>query len=40
MLPKNKLADKQLTRLKVYRDEKHSHGAQFAEPSKSKEEKK
>ncbi len=30
MLPKNKLADKQLKRLKVFRDENHSHGAQFA----------
>jgi large subunit ribosomal protein L13 len=30
MLPKNKLADKQLKRLKVFKDEKHSHGAQFA----------
>jgi large subunit ribosomal protein L13 len=39
MLPKNKLADKQLTRLKVYRDDKHSHGAQFAEPSKDKKDK-
>ena len=30
MLPKNKLADKQLKRLKVYRDDKHEHGAQLA----------
>lgn len=30
MLPKNKLADKQLTRLKVFKDENHTHGAQFA----------
>lgn len=39
MLPKNKLADKQLKRLKVFRDDKHDHGAQFA-VSASKEEKK
>jgi len=31
MLPKNKLADKQLKRLKVYKDENHEHAAQFAE---------
>ncbi|MDR1941609.1 MAG: 50S ribosomal protein L13 [Endomicrobium sp.] len=30
MLPKNKLADRQLKRLKVFKDEKHTHGAQFA----------
>ena len=30
MLPKNKLADKQLKRLKVFRDDKHEHSAQFA----------
>ena len=30
MLPKNKLADKQLKRLKVFRDDKHDHAAQFA----------
>ena len=30
MLPKNKLADKQLKRLKIFRDEKHSHAAQFS----------
>jgi large subunit ribosomal protein L13 len=35
MLPKNKLADKQLKRLKVYKDESHIHSAQFA---KKKEE--
>jgi large subunit ribosomal protein L13 len=32
MLPKNKLADKQLKRLKVYKDDKHKHSAQFALP--------
>jgi len=31
MLPKNKLADKQLKRLKVYKGETHEHAAQFAE---------
>jgi large subunit ribosomal protein L13 len=30
MLPKNKLADKQITRLKVFRDDKHTHSAQLA----------
>jgi large subunit ribosomal protein L13 len=30
MLPKNKLSDKQLKRLKVYKDEKHEHAAQLA----------
>ncbi|AKL98657.1 50S ribosomal protein L13 [Endomicrobium proavitum] len=30
MLPKNKLADKQLKRLKVFRDANHDHGAQLA----------
>lgn len=30
MLPKNKLADKQLTRLRVFKDDKHSHSAQLA----------
>lgn len=29
MLPKNKLADRQITRLKVYRDGVHPHAAQF-----------
>ena len=38
MLPKNKLADKQLKRLKVFKDDKHDHGAQFA--AAGKEEKK
>ncbi|MHB9156344.1 MAG: 50S ribosomal protein L13 [Endomicrobiales bacterium] len=33
MLPKNKLADKQLKRLKVYRDAQHPHSAQFAKPA-------
>jgi large subunit ribosomal protein L13 len=36
MLAKNKLADKQLKRLKVYRDANHKHEAQFALP-KTKE---
>jgi large subunit ribosomal protein L13 len=30
MLPKNKLADKQITRLKVFREDKHTHSAQLA----------
>jgi large subunit ribosomal protein L13 len=30
MLPKNKLADKQLKRLKVYKNEEHIHSAQLA----------
>jgi large subunit ribosomal protein L13 len=30
MLPKNKLADKQITRLKVFKDDKHTHSAQLA----------
>ena len=34
MLPKNKLADKQLKRLKVFKDANHSHSAQFAAASK------
>ncbi len=34
MLPKNKLADKQLKRLKVFKGETHEHGAQFAAASK------
>lgn len=34
MLPKNKLADKQLKRLRVFKDANHSHGAQFAAASK------
>jgi large subunit ribosomal protein L13 len=34
MLPKNKLADKQLKRLKVFKDENHTHSAQFAAPAK------
>ena len=36
MLPKNKLAAKQLKRLKIYRDENHEHGAQLT-PVNSKE---
>ncbi|MDR2426916.1 MAG: 50S ribosomal protein L13 [Endomicrobium sp.] len=39
MLPKNKLADKQLKRLKVFRDDRYDHAAQLA-GSVSKEEKK
>jgi large subunit ribosomal protein L13 len=39
MLPKNKLADKQITRLKVFKDDEHKHGAQFA-AAESKEDKK
>ncbi|MDR3306160.1 MAG: 50S ribosomal protein L13 [Endomicrobium sp.] len=30
MLPKNKLADRQITRLKVFKEDKHTHGAQLA----------
>jgi large subunit ribosomal protein L13 len=30
MLPKNKLADKQITRLKVFREDKHTHSVQLA----------
>ncbi|MDR2616589.1 MAG: 50S ribosomal protein L13 [Endomicrobium sp.] len=30
MLPKNKLADRQITRLKVFKDYKHNHSAQLA----------
>ncbi|MDR0486581.1 MAG: 50S ribosomal protein L13 [Elusimicrobiota bacterium] len=36
MLPKNKLADKQLKRLKVYKDGAHKHGAQFAKKEEVK----
>lgn len=39
MLPKNKLADRQITRLKVYRDGKHPHQAQFAVPKPAAEQK-
>jgi large subunit ribosomal protein L13 len=39
MLPKNKLADRQLKRLKVFRDDKHKHGAQI-KCQQNKEEKK
>ncbi|MDR0822228.1 MAG: 50S ribosomal protein L13 [Endomicrobium sp.] len=38
MLPKNKLADKQLKRLKVYQGDAHIHSAQFAEKKVHKEE--
>jgi large subunit ribosomal protein L13 len=30
MLPKNKLADRQTTRLKIFKDDKHNHSAQLA----------
>jgi large subunit ribosomal protein L13 len=30
MLPKNKLADRQITRLKVFKEDKHTHSAQLA----------
>ncbi len=33
MLPKNKLGDRQLKRLKIYRGAEHPHAAQFATPS-------
>ncbi|MDR2811890.1 MAG: 50S ribosomal protein L13 [Endomicrobium sp.] len=39
MLPKNKLADRQITRLKVFREDKHTHSAQLAS-AKYKEDKK
>lgn len=35
MLPKNKLADKQLKRLKVYREPHHPHSAQFVKSEKT-----
>jgi len=35
MLPKNKLADKQLKRLKVYKDDKHEQAAQLAANAKN-----
>lgn len=38
MLPKNKLASKQLKRLKVYRDDSHKHAAQFAAGTKKNKE--
>lgn len=34
MLPKNKLADKQLKRLKLFKDENHTHSAQLAGAAK------
>jgi large subunit ribosomal protein L13 len=40
MLPKNKLADRQITRLKVYRSNEHPHAAQFAKKAVVGEEKK
>ena len=40
MLPKNKLADKQLKRLKIFKGQTHTHGAQFADPAPAKEENK
>ena len=40
MLPKNKLGDKQLTRLKIYKDASHPHAAQMAKaPAKDAAEK-
>jgi large subunit ribosomal protein L13 len=33
MLPKNKLASKQLKRLKVYKNDEHKHGAQLILPN-------
>ncbi|MDR3048947.1 MAG: 50S ribosomal protein L13 [Elusimicrobiota bacterium] len=38
MLPKNKLADKQLKRLKVYQGDSHIHSAQFTKKADKKEE--
>lgn len=35
MLPKNRLGDRLLTKLKVYRDEKHPHAAQKPEITKA-----
>lgn len=40
MLPKNKLADKQIRRLKVYKTGEHPHGAQFTVKTVAAEEKK
>ncbi|MFC1501115.1 50S ribosomal protein L13 [Elusimicrobiota bacterium] len=37
MLPKNKLASRQITRLKVYRDSNHPHSAQFGSAKKQTE---
>jgi large subunit ribosomal protein L13 len=34
MLPKNKLADRQITRLKVFKDDKHVHAAQIVVSAK------
>ncbi|MDR0800793.1 MAG: 50S ribosomal protein L13 [Endomicrobium sp.] len=34
MLPKNKLADRQITRLKVFKGDEHTHGAQLAVSAK------
>jgi large subunit ribosomal protein L13 len=36
MLPKNKLADKQIKRLKVFKDDNHNHSAQFAKKEEVK----
>ena len=33
MLPKNKLAARQITRLKVFKNATHAHAAQFAKPA-------
>jgi large subunit ribosomal protein L13 len=34
MLPKNKLADKQITRLKIFKNDKHTHAAQLVVSAK------
>ncbi len=39
MLPKNRLASRQIKRLKVYRDNNHPHAAQFAKPEKTEKSK-
>jgi large subunit ribosomal protein L13 len=33
MLPKNKLASRQITRLRVFKNAAHPHAAQFAKPA-------
>ena len=40
MLPKNKLAARQLTRLKIYKDASHPHAAQLAKKTEDTENKK
>ena len=32
MIPKNKLANKQITRLKVFKNDEHKHNAQISVP--------